>query len=829
MSFARLALVALFALASVASAAPEAAAPARPRKQYPIEQFMATTTLGGASFSPDESKILFSSNVTGIFNVYTVSVNGGEPTALTASTTDTTQAVAFFPGDERVLFTRDQGGNELNHLYVRDPGGRERDLTPGEKLKAVFQGWNRAGTAFHVLSNERDPRYFDLYRYDAKTYDRTLVYKDEVGYFFGDISDDGRWIAFGKVETTSDSDVYLYDTRSKEMKNLTAHSGQVSNSVASFDPEGQALYYLTNEGGEFAHVKRYLLAIGRYEEVEKAEWDVSYTTFSHAGRYRVTAVNEDGRTVIRLHDRKTEKLVALPRLPAADITSVTISPSEKRLAFYVNGDRSPSNLYLYTLGEAAPRRLTESLGKDIDPEDLVEAEVVRFPSFDGLAVPNILWKPLSATAERKAPALVWVHGGPGGQTRKGYSALIQYLVNHGYVVLGINNRGSSGYGKTFFTADDQKHGKEPLWDCVAARKYLASPALRGPGSRSGIIGGSYGGYMVLAALAFEPEVFDVGVDIFGVSNWLRTLESIPSWWEAQRVALYKEIGDPVAQKDMLMEISPVFHADKIKKPLLVLQGHQRPARHQARVRRHRRRREEERGARGVRRVPRRGPRLHEARQPDPGVRSHPRLPRPVPEGRGRGAAGLRSRCRRRRRGPARRRPVRRPCPGQGLARPGDAARGRGSPRPDRSLLCRRPGAARSGAAARGTWGQRERARPFLQGLGPGCRPRQRASRSGALSPGSRRPGRGRGAHGRGGARRRRAGPSRRGQRTCRAPRPPGGAPRRGSPGHEGREGCPRSAGALAGRQGDPAEAGSLPRRPRATQGLRGPLPRRCRH
>ena len=164
-----------------------------------------------------------------------------------------------------------------------------------------------------------------------------------------------------------------------------------------------------------------------------------------------------------------------------------------------------------------------------------------------------------------------MHGGPGGQTRKGYSALIQYLVNHGYAVLGINNRGSSGYGQTFFTADDQKHGQEPLWDCVEAKKYLRLPAL-GRRAPDRIIGGSYGGYMVLAALAFQPEVFRVGVDIFGVSNWVRTLESIPSWWEAQRVALYKEIGDPVKQKDMLREISPVFHADKIKRPLLVLQG-----------------------------------------------------------------------------------------------------------------------------------------------------------------------------------------------------------------------------------------------------------------
>jgi dipeptidyl aminopeptidase/acylaminoacyl peptidase len=166
---------------------------------------------------------------------------------------------------------------------------------------------------------------------------------------------------------------------------------------------------------------------------------------------------------------------------------------------------------------------------------------------------------------------VWVHGGPGGQTRRQYNAAIQFLVNHGYVILGINNRGSSGYGKSFNTADDHKHGREPLWDCVEAKKYLQSLPYVDP-NRVGILGGSYGGYMVLAALAFKPEEFAVGVDIFGISNWLRTLESMPKWWEAQRAALYKEVGDPEKDKEFLRETSPLFHADKILRPLLVLQG-----------------------------------------------------------------------------------------------------------------------------------------------------------------------------------------------------------------------------------------------------------------
>src|SRR5262249_5769218 len=158
------------------------------------------------------------------------------------------------------------------------------------------------------------------------------------------------------------------------------------------------------------------------------------------------------------------------------------------MSFYLNSDRSPANLHVYDFRTRTVKKLTETLSQKIDPQDLVDSQVVRFKSFDGLPIPNILYQPQQATAAQKAPALVYVHGGPGGQARRGYSAQVQYLANHGYVVLGINNRGSSGYGKAFFTADDQKHGREPLWDCVQAKKYLGSlPYV--DAKRIGIIGG----------------------------------------------------------------------------------------------------------------------------------------------------------------------------------------------------------------------------------------------------------------------------------------------------------------------------------------------------
>src|SRR5262249_3800892 len=181
---------------------------------------------------------------------------------------------------------------------------------------------------------------------------------------------------------------------------------------AAFDPASQWLYYLTNDGSEFVRVARYELATAKKEEIEKADWDVVWTFFSQNGKYRVSAVNQHGRSVLHVFDGKTAAPVALPALPAGEISSVRVSRSETKLAFLLDGDRGPANLYVYEFGAKAPVRLTDTMNPEIDPEDLVEAQVVRFKSFDGMEIPNIFYKPYQATPEAKAPALVCVHGRP---------------------------------------------------------------------------------------------------------------------------------------------------------------------------------------------------------------------------------------------------------------------------------------------------------------------------------------------------------------------------------------------------------------------------------
>ncbi|QSQ13729.1 alpha/beta hydrolase family protein [Myxococcus landrumensis] len=566
-----LTVIALLPALALAAPRPGVARPPGPTKRYTLEQFMETTSVLGPSFSSDEQRVLYSSNETGVFNVFSVPVTGGKPTQLTRSTQDATIAIGYFPTDDRVLFTRDSGGNELTHVYVRTPDGQEKDLTPGDKHRASFFGWSQDDSAFYVLTNERDARAQDLYRYDAKTYVRTLLYTGDGEHVLGAISPDEKWLALVKSRTLSDSDVYLFDVATQQRQHLTAHTGSATWKAATFDPSSSALYLLTNQESEFMRVERHVLATGKRELVEKPTWDVVSTTFSKRGTWRVTLVNEDGRTSLRVHDTKTGKPLPLSGIPSGTLSDVALSRGEKRMAFLIDGDRAPGNLYVHDFATKKLTRVTNTLSPALDPRDLVESETLRFKSFDGLEIPALLYKPHQATAKHRAPAIVFVTGGPGGQSTQGYSSFFQYLVHHGYVVLAVNHRGSTGYGKSFAAADDQQHGKAPLQDCVEAKKYLASlPYV--DGSRVGILGASYGGYMVLAALTFHPDIFAVGVDAFGISDWVSTLQELPPHKQAMREALYQEMGNPQTQLAMLREISPLFHAEKIRKPLLVIQG-----------------------------------------------------------------------------------------------------------------------------------------------------------------------------------------------------------------------------------------------------------------
>lgn len=571
-------------------AAPLAAAPARAEpaaeaarkpdaaRTYSAAEFYQTRSYGmsspaGLGFSADGGSILISSDQTGVFNAFALPIDGGDPVPLSVSMTVATRGVSYFPNDDRVLLTADSGGggSELSHVYVRELDGTVRDLTPGENVKADVLGWNAARDTFWITSNARDPEVFDLYAYDADTYESRLVFENP-GMFIADVSPDGRWLAIDKPVTSADSDVYLVDLHGdREPRLVTAHEGDVAHATYAFTPDSRQLVYGTNAHGEFWQAWTHDLATGAKAPLIQAEWDVEFVSYSPSGRYRVSALNADASTELTLLDTATGRPVQLAGMPAGSIGQVRYNADETRIAFTVSSDTSPNDVWTADLATGQARRLLTALNPAINEADLVESSIVRYAASDGTIIPGVLYRPKGASAANPAPAIVLTHGGPGGQSTRGYSAQIQHLVNHGYAVLAANNRGSSGYGKTFFHMDDRAHGEADLQDIVDAGQWLREQDWVAD-DQVAVMGGSYGGYLTAAALAFHPEAFDAGINIYGVTNWVRTLESIPAWWGAQRDALFDEMGDPATDAERHRRISPLFHASNIRRPMLVVQG-----------------------------------------------------------------------------------------------------------------------------------------------------------------------------------------------------------------------------------------------------------------
>ena len=541
--------------------------------QYTIEQFMNNESARANGFNHNNSKVLITSNRSGIFNLYSVPVTGGEFEPITQSDSTSVRGATYFPKDDRVLFTMDNDGDEIYKIYVKDSSGVHR-LTPAEGVRTLFWGWSKDGDAFYYMSNERDSRQMDLFKMDAETYESQPVFINKEGVQISDLSTNEQYLVYRKPINTNDSDLYLLNLESNETVKINKE--QSGNSAEDFSLDNASLYYTTDQGAEFSYLMRYDIESGTSEKVRDENWDITGFGFTHEGKYSVTYINEDASTKVEVSHVADGKTLELPSFDNAHITGVRFSRDESMMLFSVGGSHTPSNTWAYDPASGSLNQLTDVLNPAIEQDDLVAAKVIRYPSFDSLEIPAIYYEPHQASAENKVPAIVWVHGGPGGQSRQNYSSTIQYLVNHGYAVLAVNNRGSSGYGKSFYQMDDLNHGDKDLKDCIAGKDWLANRENI-DADKIGILGGSYGGYMTMAAMAFAPDEFEVGVNLFGVTNWIRTLRSIPSWWESQKEALYKELGDPnSADSVRLRAISPLFHTENITKPVLVLQGGKDP-------------------------------------------------------------------------------------------------------------------------------------------------------------------------------------------------------------------------------------------------------------
>ena len=538
--------------------------------KYDIEEFFNNVAISGGYFSSSEEKLIYSSNQSGIYNIYEVNINDGEVGQLTSSEKESFFIRSYVPDSDSFIYSADKGGNEISHLYLQDRDGKILDLTPGENEKSSFYKWSKDNSTLYYLSNKRDSKYFDLYKMEVGEWKSNLIYENNNNMSVSSISDNEEFLLLSNSITTSENEFYLLEIASGNLKEISNAPGSYSS--AGFSNDNKSFYYITDVNKEFAYLMQYEIASGEASVLFETNWDVMYSYLIKSEKYRVIGINKDGKNTLKVYNEMENREIEFPSFEDGNIIGLEFSETENKMRLSVGSSKMPNNLYVYDLNDKSLVKLTNSLNPNIDSTNLVNAKVVRYKSFDGLEIPALFYAPLQATKNNKVPALVWVHGGPGGQSRMNFNPLIQYLNNQGYAILAVNNRGSSGYGKTFYKLDDKNHGENDLKDCIWGKKWLQDLDYIDSG-KIGIIGGSYGGYMTMAAMTFTPDEFKVGVNIFGVTNWIRTLKSIPSYWEASRKALYDELGDPYSSDSIrLKKISPLFHASNVKNPVMVLQG-----------------------------------------------------------------------------------------------------------------------------------------------------------------------------------------------------------------------------------------------------------------
>ena len=316
-------------------------------KEYSIAQIMDNENVFGGSFSPDKSKLLITSNRSGIYNMYTVPTEGGEYVPITKSDSTSIYSVSFFPEDERILYRMDNNGDEIFHLFVQNLDGTSTELTPKKGARASFFQWAKDKKSFYYQSNERDSRNMDLYEMDLETFKPKLIFKNDESYNIGALSDDKKQLALSKSINTNDSDLFVYTIATKKLEKVNSQLS--SNSAQGFSSDNSILYYTTDAAAEFSYLMRYDLATKKSEEVFKKPWDVSRSYITDNGTYRVTYMNEDAKNVVEIQNVATGKTIDLPDFENQSVTNVGFSRDETKMRLYVGGSNTPSNLYVYDL------------------------------------------------------------------------------------------------------------------------------------------------------------------------------------------------------------------------------------------------------------------------------------------------------------------------------------------------------------------------------------------------------------------------------------------------------------------------------------------------
>jgi dipeptidyl aminopeptidase/acylaminoacyl peptidase len=511
--------------------------------------------------SKDGRLVAFLSDVTGVDVPW---VWDGERVDLLLPLEDRVGGVELGPGG-LVALARDVNGNERWILDVYDASRGEllRVHGDGRTIVSMLGAWDADGSKLAFTSNARNGVDFDLYVYVRGRGARLAARLEGMNRAAAWL--DGRRVLVVHSNTNMDSDIYLVDTESGAVENLTEHRGEARNLKPVPLDEGRFLF-LTNAGQEFTNVALYDLEKRGWRYVYRVEREVEDLDASPDGSRVVFTENHDGFSRLYIADAGFRE-VQLVDSPEGVVGSVSWGAAG---VFYdVSGPRVGHDVFAVKPGEE-PRRLTRSPSYGIRMEENVAPEVARYESWDGMLIPVLMYRP--RRGRPPYPAVVILHGGPESQARPKFDPLVQVLVRLGYLVMMPNFRGSTGYGKTFVHLDDRERRIDSLRDIGALVDWAEQQGLVVKG-RVAVTGASYGGYATLMSLALFPNHWSCGVERVGIVNLITFIRNTGAWRRRYRL---HEYGDPDTMADVMLELSPITHLERIKVPLMVVHGSNDP-------------------------------------------------------------------------------------------------------------------------------------------------------------------------------------------------------------------------------------------------------------
>ncbi|RLM59529.1 S9 family peptidase [Halobellus sp. Atlit-31R] len=541
---------------------------------HDIERYLNVRSAYGASVAPDDEQIAFLMDTTGVPQVWTVAGPGSWPEQRTFFEERATFA-SFSPEREEFVFGMDEGGNEREQLFRYDlPTGEITNLTAHPDAKHRWGGWSHDGDQFAFTSNRRDESVFDVYvqARDREGEAAELVAEGDGWLTVGGWSPDDSRLVVSEAYSNFDQDVSVLDVETGDLTHLTPHDGTVRFQSAEWGPDGDVVYLVSDRESDTLDLWCVDVDSGEFSLVATdAEWEIDGVAIDDESGRIVYSTNVDGYTELTVGELVGPKTIAdpvTPDLPQGVAGGVAFDSAGERFAITVTRRSDPANVYVVDADTGAAERWTRAATAGIPRDSFVEPELVHYPTFDGREIPAFFTLPETDTGAGETPVIVDIHGGPESQRRPSFSAVTQYFLANGYAVFEPNVRGSAGYGKAYGHLDDVENRMDSVADVEAAVEWLHDHPAVDP-DRIVAMGGSYGGFMVLAAMTEYPDLWAAGVDVVGIANFVTFLENTGEWRRKLREAEYGSLDDDRA---FLESISPLNTIEEIRAPLFVLHG-----------------------------------------------------------------------------------------------------------------------------------------------------------------------------------------------------------------------------------------------------------------